>query len=176
MQFTDGSPLRDLTVREFRLLLREELDGRLFTPATFAGCTTEPKRLVFWLRGILDFFHSRRQAQDIKRTKVFRKPKKEKLGVQLSETSSVVSVDQAFRSSIREEYSEQDASVTSVPSTERTDYLQPSFRSDNPIIRCFAQHFSPDVMLEMTALIEDLDLVPVSVSWTKQTTDEGSNT
>lgn len=64
MQIAETSPLRDLTVREFRQLLREEFDGRLMPPATTAGCTTDPKRLVFGLRGVQDLFHcSHRQAQ-----------------------------------------------------------------------------------------------------------------
>ena len=71
---------------------------------------------------------------------------------------------------------EHDAAVPSVPSMEGTEHPQPSFRSDNPIVRDVAKYFSPEVMPEVAALIEDLDLVPVSVSWTKPTTDEDSNT
>ena len=51
--------------------------------------------------------------------------------------------------------------VPSVPSQGGTERPLPEY--DNPVAREIAKYFSPEVMPEVAALIEDLDLVPVSV-------------
>lgn len=64
MTFSPFTRLADLTVDEYRALLREEL-GRFMTPAKDAGCTPKPTgRLVYGLDGIRELFHcSHKQAQ-----------------------------------------------------------------------------------------------------------------
>ena len=62
-----------------------------------------------------------------------------------------------------------------VPTVEGTEHPEPSFRSDNPVVRDVAKYFSPEVMPEVAALIEDLDLVPISIQRIEPTTDEDSN-
>lgn len=64
MQLSENARLSDLTIGEFRALLREEL-GRFMTPANEAGCSTQSHgRLVYGLDGIRELFHcSHKQAQ-----------------------------------------------------------------------------------------------------------------
>lgn len=64
MTFSSFTRLADLTVDEYRALLREEL-GHIMTPVVETGCTTKPTgRLVYGLRGIQDLFGcSHKQAQ-----------------------------------------------------------------------------------------------------------------
>lgn len=64
MQLSENARLSDMTIGEFRALLREEL-GRIMTPAKDAGCTPKPTgRLVYGLDGIRELFHcSHKQAQ-----------------------------------------------------------------------------------------------------------------
>lgn len=70
---------------------------------------------------------------------------------------------------------EQEAAVPTVPTVEGTEHPEPSFRSDNPVVRDVAKYFSPEVMPEVAALIEDLDLVPISIQRIEPTSDEDSN-
>ena len=70
---------------------------------------------------------------------------------------------------------EQEAAVPPVPTVEGTEHHEPSFRTDNPVVRDVAKYFSPEVMPEVAALIEDLDLVPISIQRIEPTTDEDSN-
>ncbi len=64
MQLSENARLSDMTIGEFRALLREEL-GRFMTPAPEAGCTTQSHgRLVYGLDGIRGLFNcSHKQAQ-----------------------------------------------------------------------------------------------------------------
>lgn len=73
MTFSPFSRLADLTIDEFRELLRQELSAAKI-PASDAGCSSaEPKRLLYGIRGIEQFFHvSHRTAQEYKNT--FLKP------------------------------------------------------------------------------------------------------
>lgn len=70
---------------------------------------------------------------------------------------------------------EQDAAVPPVPPMEGTEHPQPSFRSDNPVVRDVAKYFSPEVMPEVAALIEEFDLEPVSEQIIDSTTHESIN-
>lgn len=54
--------------------------------------------------------------------------------------------------------------VPSVPSQGGTERPASSFLSDNPVVREIAKYFSPEVMPEVAALVEELDLVPVSIT------------
>ena len=64
---------------------------------------------------------------------------------------------------------EQEAAVPGVLTVEGTEQPQYSFRSDNPVVRDVAKYFSPEVMPEVAALIEDLDLIPISIEQVEPT-------
>lgn len=70
---------------------------------------------------------------------------------------------------------EREAAVPGVPTVEGTEHPQLSFRSDNPVVRDVAKYFSPEVMPEVAALIEELDLVPISIERIEPTANEDSN-
>ena len=62
------TPISVLTVGQFKELRRGELCEDLKTPA-HTGCKTEPKHLVYGLRGIQELFHcSHKTAQRLKDT------------------------------------------------------------------------------------------------------------
>ena len=67
------------------------------------------------------------------------------------------------------------AAVSIVRSNSGTGQPPPSFQHDNPLIRDMARFFSPDVMPEVAALIEDLDLQLVSVRKVEPQKDEDSH-
>ena len=70
-------------------------------------------------------------------------------------------------------YSQQNHGVPYVPPVPSQSGTERPFQQyDNPVAREIAKYFSPEVMPEVAALIEDLDLVPVSVQRINDTIDE----
>ena len=63
--------------------------------------------------------------------------------------------------------------VPSVPSQGGTE--RPSQQYANPVVNEIARFFSPEVLPEVAALIEDFDLVPVSIQRIKPTDNEDSD-
>ena len=61
-------------------------------------------------------------------------------------------------------YSQKNAGVPYVPPVPSDDGTErPLPKYDNPVAQEVARYFSPEVMPEVAALIDDLDLVPVSI-------------
>ena len=67
------------------------------------------------------------------------------------------------------------ANVSTVQTNGGTEQPPPSFQHDNPLIRDMARFFSPEVMPEVAALIEELDLQLVSVQQIQSQDDEDNN-
>ena len=61
-------------------------------------------------------------------------------------------------------------SVPSVPSQSGTERLSPQYA--NPVVNEIARYFSPEALPEVAALIEDFDLVPVSIQHIDPTENE----
>lgn len=70
---------------------------------------------------------------------------------------------------------EEKAAVSIVRTNSGTEQPPPSFQHDNPLIRDMARFFSPDVMPEVAALIEELELQLVSVQKVEPQKDEDSH-
>ena len=68
-----------------------------------------------------------------------------------------------------------DATSASVQVASQPEPSAPAVQPTNPVLHDIARYFSPEVIPEVEALIEDLDLIPVSVSYQKPNNNADSN-